>query len=259
MSTPNPYAAPKAALADETVVLSADFVPGGESRPAGHGWRWIADGWDLFKRQPAMWIGITLLLFIIFIGASLIPLLGLFSGLFWPVFVAGIAIGCRALHEGGELKLAHLFAGFQQRLGTLIGVGAISSLIALAVTFAVFAAMGGGMLATVGSEDPQALAGLGVALLLAILIISALLLPLVMAMWFAPLLVVFHEMGAWESMKQSFTGCLRTIVPFLIYGLALLVLAVLAAVPLGLGWLILWPVIAASIYTGYRDIYFRPR
>jgi uncharacterized membrane protein len=206
-----------------------------------------------------MWIGMTVLLFIIFIGASLIPLLGLFTGLFWPVFVGGIAIGCRALHEGGELRIGHLFAGFQQGLGSLIGVGAISSVIALAVTFAVFAAMGGGLLATLGTEDPQVLAGLGVALLLAILIITALLLPLLMAMWFAPLLVVFHEMGAWESMKQSFTGCLRNIVPFLIYGLVLLVLGVLAAIPLGLGWLVLWPVIAASIYTEYRDIYFRPR
>jgi hypothetical protein len=251
MSTPNPYAAPKAALADETVVLSADFVPGGESRPAGHGWSWIADGWDLFKRQPAMWIGITLLLFIIFIGASLIPLVGLFTGLFWPVFMGGLAIGCRALHEGGELKLAHLFAGFQQRLGPLLGVGAISSLIAAAVFFAVLGAAFGGVAGAMNDA--------GLTVVLAVLVVSALLLPLMMAMWFAPPLVVFHEMGAWESMKQSFTGCLRNMVPFLLYGAVLLVFSLLASLLLGLGWLILWPVIAASIYTGYRDIYFRPR
>jgi hypothetical protein len=251
MSTPNPYAAPKAAVADETVVLSADFVAGGESRPAAHGWRWIADGWDLFKRQPGMWIGITLLLFIIFIGASLIPLLGLFTGVFWPVFMGGVAIGCRVQHEGGELKVAHLFAGFQQRLGTLLAVGAISSLIAGAVFFAVLGAAFGGV--------ADATSDAGVTMLLAVLVVSALLLPLMMAMWFAPPLVVFQEMGAWESMKQSFTGCLRNMVPFLLYGAVLLVFSVLASLPLGLGWLILWPVIAASIYTGYRDIYFRPR
>jgi len=258
MST-NPYAAPKAAVADETVVLSADFVPGGESRPAAQGWTWIADGWDLFKRQPGLWIGMILLLLIIFIGAGLIPFLGMFAGVFWPVFMGGIAIGCRVLHEGGELELAHLFAGFQRRLGTLIGVGAISLLISFAVVLAVLFAMGGGMLAALGSDDPQALAALGLGLVLAMLVIAALLLPLMMAMWFAPPLVVFHEMGAWEAMRQSFVGCLRNTVPFLLYGAVLLVLSLLATLPLGLGWLVLWPVIAASIYTSYRDIYFKPR
>ena len=61
MTTVNPYAAPKAAVADATDVLNADFVPGGQSRPASHGWSWIAEGWELFKRQPGMWIGIVLI------------------------------------------------------------------------------------------------------------------------------------------------------------------------------------------------------
>jgi hypothetical protein len=259
MSTPNPYAAPKAAVADETVVLSADFISGGESRPAANGWTWIVQGWELFKRQPALWIGMTVLLFVIFLGTSLIPFLGLFFGVLWPVFMGGIAIGCRALHEGGQLEIGHLFAGFQRRAGALIGVGVISFVLSFAVVFAVFALMGGGMLAALGSNDPETVAGLGLGLVLAMLIVAALLLPLMMALWFAPPLVVFHEMGAWESMKQSFVGCLRNMVPFLIYGAVLLVLGVLAAIPLGLGWLVLWPVIAASIYTAYRDIYFRSR
>ncbi|MGH8732410.1 MAG: hypothetical protein ACREVB_01860, partial [Burkholderiales bacterium] len=68
MSTPNPYAAPKAAVADETVIVNADFVPGGQSRPAGNGWTWIGDSWDLFKRQPGIWIGIVLLLTVLFVS-----------------------------------------------------------------------------------------------------------------------------------------------------------------------------------------------
>ena len=84
----------------------------------------------------------------------------------------------------------------------------------------------------------------------------ALMLPLFMAIWFAPLLVVFHEHGALEAMKASFTGCLRNIVPFLVYGVIGFVLMVLASVPVLLGWLVLGPVMVASIYTAYRDIYF---
>jgi hypothetical protein len=36
-------------------------------------------------------------------------------------------------------------------------------------------------------------------------------------------------------------------------------LAVVASLPLMLGWLALGPVLAASLYTAYRDIYLKPR
>jgi hypothetical protein len=33
------------------------------------------------------------------------------------------------------------------------------------------------------------------------------------------------------------------------------VLAIVASIPLALGWLVLGPMIVASVYTAYRDIY----
>lgn len=93
-------------------------------------------------------------------------------------------------------------------------------------------------------------------ILLAWLIALGLMLPVVMAMWFAPPLAVFNELGVFDALKASFVGCLKNTVPFLIYGLILLGFAVLASIPLCLGWLVLGPVIGASIYTSYRDIYF---
>lgn len=259
MTTTNPYAAPKAMVADETVVVDADFIPYGERRPIGHGWTWIADAWALFKRQPGLWIGMLLLLFIIFIATSFIPLLGMFSGIFWPVFMGGIAIGCRTLEQGGEMELGHLFAGFQQHFGTLVAVGAIGFLVSTIVTLAVFGLMGFGMLSALNSTDPEVLMGFGITMVLAGLIVMALLLPVIAAMWFAPPLVMFHDLGAWEAMKQSFFGCVKNILPFLWYSVVLLLLSLLAVIPIGLGLLILWPVITASLYTAYRDIYLKPR
>ncbi len=46
--------------------------------------------------------------------------------------------------------------------------------------------------------------------------------------------------------------------PFLVYGVIGLVLAILASIPIMLGWLALGPVFAASVYTSYRDIYIEP-
>jgi uncharacterized membrane protein len=260
MSTVNPYAAPKAAVQDQSFILNADFVAGGQSRPIGHGWSWIAEGWELFKRQPGMWIGIVLLLFVIMIAAAFIPFIGgLAISLFGPVLAAGIVIGCKALDSGQELELGHLFAGFRERTGTLVAVGALYLGASLVVMLVVGLTMGVGMAAMMGQADPQSMAAMGMTMVLAMLIMSALLLPVVMMIWFAAPLVVFHEHGAVEAMKGSFTGCLKNILPFLWYSVIFVVLAVIASIPLMLGWLALGPVLAASIYTAYRDIYLKPR
>jgi uncharacterized membrane protein len=84
----------------------------------------------------------------------------------------------------------------------------------------------------------------------------ALLLPLFMALWFAPALAVFHQQGPAEAMKNSFVACLKNVVPFLLYSVILLLLTFVASIPFGLGWLVLGPVLAASLYTSYRDIFF---
>jgi uncharacterized membrane protein len=57
-------------------------------------------------------------------------------------------------------------------------------------------------------------------------------------------------------MKMSFSGCLKNILPFLLYGIIAMVLFILATIPIGLGLLVVVPMLTASIYTGYRDIYF---
>ena len=171
---------------------------------------------------------------------------------------AGLAIGCRALDEAGALKVGHLFAGFGERAAALVVIGVlyllalvvISLVVGLVVGFKLFSLLGG------ASPDLATVLAAATTLLLAALIMLALLIPVAMAVWFAPPLVVFHRLGALEAMKASFVGCLKNFLPFLIYGLVLLVPSVVATILFGLGWLVLGPVIAASVYTAYRDIYF---
>ena len=254
----NPYAAPKAAVADATSA-DGDYVPGGQAVPAGQGWSWIAEGWELFKRQPGLWIGMWVVFMVMFFAASLIPFLGMLAGVFWPVFMAGFAIACRTLDQGGAMEFGQLFAGFRERTGTLIAVGAISLVASLVVGMFVGLVVAGGMFALMSSSSEVSAATGGTTILLAALITIALLLPVMMAVWFAPPLIVFQQQGAIEAMKQSFVGCLKNIVPFLLYGVIGLVLFFVAVLPLGLGLLVLGPVITASVYTGDRDIYLKPQ
>lgn len=260
MST-NPYATPKAAVADEPTA-QGEYVPGGQGVPASRGWSWIADGWTIFKAAAGLWIGILVVFIAILFAMTLVPFIGpVAQNLLMPVFMGGIVAGCRAIDSGGSLEFNHLFEGFRAKFGPLVAVGAlylagfvvillIAAMITGASVFALF--MAGG-----GQEPDLTQSGALLGLLLAILVVLALMIPLVMAVWFAAPLVMFHDLGAVEAMKASFTGCLRNVVPFLVYGIVGFVLAIVASLPLGLGWLVLAPVFAASVYTGYRDIYLK--
>ena len=255
MSTPNPYATPRAPVADAESA-PRNFLPGGRTVAAGNGWRWIAEGFELFRRQPGAWIALVVVAALIFIGLALIPVLGSLAGMVLaPVFAGGVAIACREQDQGRELRLGHLFEGFRERFGTLVSIGLIYLGITVVLALVVGLVTGAGMWTLLGS-GAAAVAGASLTLLLAFLVMLALLLPLFMALWFAPALAVFHEQGPGEAMKSSFVACLKNIWPFLLYSAILLLLAIAASIPFGLGWLVLGPTMAASLYTGYRDIFF---
>lgn len=253
--TTNPYAAPKAQVADETLVAQGNFVPGGHAVPAARGWSWYAEGWNLFKEAPATWIGMIVVIGVIFIAAAFIPVIGsIGTVLLTPVLTAGLMVGCRAIEEGNGLEFGQLFYGFREHFGTLAAVGALYLAGFVVIFLVVFALTGAGMFAVFsGAADPLAI---GATMAIAILLMLALTVPLIMALWFAPALVVFNDQGPVQAMKGSFVGCLRNMLPFLVYGIIGLPLAFLATLPMMLGWLVFAPVIAASIYAGYRDIYY---
>jgi|SoiMethySBSTD1v2_1073268.scaffolds.fasta_scaffold1087027_2 uncharacterized membrane protein len=258
MSTPNPYAAPRAPVADADVT-SSSFIPGGRAVPGSHGGTWVSEAWDLFKRQPLMWVLFAIVGVVILLAFMFLPIVGqIAQPLLTPVFLGGVMIGCSDLERGRRLELAHLFAGFRVRFGSLVLVGLIW--LGLTVVAGITAAVlggGAGMWAQFGrGADPSTMAATG---LLMTLIMVALLIPISMAMWFAPPLVLFHAQGPVEAMKNSFLGCVKNILPFLIYSLVVLVFALLASIPLGLGWLVFGPVMVASLYTSYRDIFLDQR
>lgn len=237
--------------------MAGEFVAGGRALEAGRGWEWIAQAWGLFKKQPGVWIGLVVILLVIFIVLALIPLIGsLATIVLGPVFMGGIALGARAQDSGGELAIGHLFAGFQERFGPLVLVGVLYLVASVVIALVVGLLTGASLFGMMGGTAPDTMPpGAILTLLLAFLIMLALMVPVFMAIWFAPALVAFHGKDAVAAMKESFSGCLKNIVPFLIYGLVMLVFSILASIPFGLGWLVLGPVLAASVYTGYKDIF----
>ena len=253
---PQPAAASATALA---LLPRGSFNPASRGVPMGNGWTWFAAAWSLFRAAAGTWIGMLLALIVIGFVANLLPMIGpLVLTVLWPVFIAGLMIASRTLEDGNEPKFTVLFAGFQQRFGPLILLGVISLVISLAIVFAVVALTGVQIFAIGTATSPEAVLTAMFSIAFAGLLMAALMLPLVMATWFAPALIVFHDMGVLAAMKASFVGCMKNVLPFLLYGVIALVAGAIASVPFLLGWLVLGPLLFASVYTGYRDIYFEP-
>ena len=229
------------------------------SVPAGNGWQWLVDGFGLFKQQPGVWIGVTVVFAVILIGLQIIPFIGwLGAYLLAPVLAGGLMLGCRAQDRGDEggLTFNHLFAGFSTNTSNLVVVGVLMLVAFVAVLAIVVMIFGVGMFAMLIGGGSKAVTGASVVtLLLAVLVMLGLMVPIYMAVWFAPALVVFRGLSAAEAMKTSFGACLKNIVPFIVYSLVVFVLSIIATIPLGLGWFVLGPTLLAAVYTAYKDIF----
>jgi uncharacterized membrane protein len=235
---------------------------------AGRGASWWSEAWRLFTPAAGTWILIIVLFAAATLLVSLIPVLGwLAVQILTPVVSGGLMLGCRAIDRGEPLTVGHLIAGFTTHASPLMIVGLIYTLLAIACAVVIFGLVfmlfGASVLAQLFSvQDPiqigTALGGLVLAFLIAALAFLLLFAPLMMAVWFAPALVVLRGVEPTSAMKLSFRASLKNVLPMLVYGLVGILLAIVASIPLGLGWLVLAPLIIATVYTGYCDIFEDP-
>lgn len=227
--------------------------------PAIQGWNWIKRGYRLFVMAPLLWIVLLLIWLTGIILLSAVPVVGdPLTSLLLPASLVGFMLGCRALEKGDELELAHLLGGFRLRTAQLVTLGGI----ALALQFTIFgvmAALGGGeLIATLMGQhvqDPEALAQIIATSGTSILIGFALLSVLLMAMQFAPMLVYFNGIAPLAAMRLSLRAFLVNIGPMLVYSITFVPLAMLASMPMMLGWVLLLPVMITSLYACYSDIF----
>lgn len=235
---------------------------------AGRGVHWWSEGWRLFTAAPLPWLAIAAVYFVLVVTVAMVPVVGApATSLLLPILAGGALAGARAVDRGQALTVGHLFSQFAPRGGALLIVGLIylgGWFVIWLVTAAILVGIVGmGTLGALASGDAiatgiAALAAIGVGAIVVLLVLVFLAIPLLMAVWFAPALVVFADVEPLAAMKASFAANLANIAPFFVYNLVAIALAVLATLPLGLGWLVLAPVLAASVWASYVDIFGAP-
>lgn len=237
---------------------------------AEHATAWLSGGWKLFMTAPAVWVAIGVVFAVIHVLLGLVPVIGgVAHFLLLPVLVAGLLEAGRIAESGATLPFDALFAGFRQRTGNLVMLGllALGAFVAIGVIAFVIVFVSGGagtlsslqhMAATgVDATATTGVASIGLALgslLLASLVTLILMLPLTMALWFAPALVFFDGMPPLAAMKSSLAACMRNWLAFTVYSILVFVLMFVAAISV-VGLLVIIPIIAASLYLSFRDIF----
>jgi hypothetical protein len=242
--------------------------------PARRGWRWLVEGFDIFRRKPAPLCFLVFGYWLSMAVISAIPWIGQGVGcLLIPAFSVSLMNVCRQIDRREGLPPQALFSGFHRNLQTLTVLGAIYLLSMLAI-LGVSALFDGGLLFRmfVMGEMPTREA-LGASSVVSAQITFALLIPVILAFWFAPVLAAWHDMSAGKSLFFSLVACLRNWRAFLLYGLSIGLICLF--VPrlihglLGAGGggdlptamvtvttsLILLPTLYASFYVSYRDIF----
>ena len=245
---------------DEALDQGLELVVPGRREAVGDSWTWVAEGWKLFARSPLMWIVAIIIVFVLAVVIGIVPFVGsLAFQLLQPVLAGGFVAACRSLETGGEFELEHLFAGFSKRFGPLaiVGLLLLAGWIVIMLVFAVV--VGFSFLGAFMTGDPDAvLTAVSESMLtivLGVLLMLGLMVPLLAAYWFAPALVMIHDMPPVAAMKASFFACLRNFVPFIVYGLIMLAAFVVALIPFGLGMLVWIPLAITSTYVAYRRIF----
>lgn len=245
--------------------------------PGSRGWRWLADGWKIFRGAPVMWLALVFGYWMLMTVVSILPFVGVVAVLILvPGFSVAFMAASRVAERSQPIELSLLFAGFRENARSQLALGVVYLIsIALLLTASMLADDGAlaRLIVTGARPAPEVLQS--DAFLQALMIATSLYAPVMMLFWFAPTLVAWHAMPVSKALFFSLFACLINWRAFTVYGLAsALVLFVVPFVVLLLLMLFsggalrpaalavmfpfalsLMPTLFASFYASYRDIF----
>lgn len=251
---------------------------------------WIRQGWRLFIAQPGQWLKMSAGVFAILVLAlsfTPIPIIGpMIPLLMLTLLLGGMMFATQRQLDKRPVRFRHLFEGFRRHPGNLSLIAVFYALPLVLMHLLTMLALGGSLLVgllgwSVGTavnevayDIVEFLAGLGVLWILFLLLWGILLL----AMLFAPVLVMLDNYPPFDAMRYSLKASLRSLGAIVLLSLCFyLIFVVVLIPPMSLAWVYLpvqylaililvlaplsllgvlayIPVMVGSIYAAYADL-----
>ena len=198
-------------------------------RDARNGIVWIKRAYGMFRAAPLRWLLLLFTYYLLIALLEFVPTVqavGQFiAPLLKPVFAVGFLAAAWSQERGMAPRLEHLFRGFRSNLLALVPLGAV---FLAGITLAVIATTlvdDGRLIAMMsGAEKPTEEALASSRVQLAMLFGIACAIPSLLALWFAPALVVFNDAGAARAMGVSLRAAIANWRPIAVYCLAVFAL-----------------------------------
>lgn len=242
-----------------------DMLPPIRHVPVGHGVRWISEGWSLFMRRPGLWLVTAFLQTLLIMLVLLVPVLGQVGAhLLMPVLSAGLMVVAYRVQHHEPVAVSDAFTGFREHAPAVVNVG-VWYMLGWMLIVALGLLLGGGAALSgmaVGLETHYEWLGVIISvfgIILAVTISLMLVLPLVMSVWLAPPLAVFHDIPAMAAMKHSLIASWRSLPAFIVAFFLVALMLFLTALTLGLALLVVIPVMAGATFAAYQDLYELPQ
>lgn len=248
-----------------------------QTLPANAGWRWIGAGFAIYRRNPILLSMLVLAYWFTILLLNVLPVIGaVAASLIIPGLSVGLMQAARNLERGQPIGIQTLYGGLKENTRTLIALGALYLACTIAILGISALLDGGDLLGFMLAGKPTDRAAMEESnFALPALIVMLLMAPVMMAYWFAPVLAAWHKLSLGRALFFSFVACWINWRPFLAFGAGiLLVAAIIPGLLLGvllalfpgaqsfISALILMPmllavapVVFASFYASYRDIF----
>ena len=191
-------------------------------RDARSGVDWLRRAYAMFRVAPVRWLMLLFWYYLIISISEFGPwrAFGQFvAPILKPVFAVGFLAAAWSQERGSPPKLVYLFRGFRSNLFALLPLGIV---FLAGMTVAVLATTlvdDGKLIALLsGAETPSEELLASGRVQLAMLFGAACALPTLLALWFAPALVVFDDAGALRAMGTSLRAAVANWKPIALYG-----------------------------------------
>ena len=193
-------------------------------RDARRGFFWLSRAHAMFRAAPLPWL---LLLVAYYVPVMLVEMgpwaLKLAASVLKPVFAVGFLAAAWSQERGGRPRLSDLFQGFRSNLWALLPLGLVFFAGMMLAVWSTSLVDDGALIAwfSAGEEPSEELQRSG-KLQLAFAFGALWALPTILALWFAPALVVFHDASVRVALSTSLRAALANWRPAATFGIAVL-------------------------------------
>ena len=250
---------------------------------------WLTQSYAMFARHRLAWVGLLLAYYVVLLVVDVVPLIGAFlAPMVKPVLSVGFLAAAWTQERGGRPALRMLLRGFGANVTALLPLG-IVFVLGISLALGATALIDGGQLLNLlygagpaADADPTAAARhlretlASSRVQLGMLFGGLCALPTILALWWAPALVVFQDASFATALGASLRAALANWRAVLRYGIAIFVmgaivptvvamaLALIVPPPLNasIAALIVLPYLAFFVatlhiadYVSYRDVF----